>query len=308
MRKQILFLISLFMISIIQISAVSAAMYVEDYQKTYTSSAPSIATFVVQTLKYDPYPVNAGDWFDLWVKVQNVGQASAPNAEFELMPEYPFTSEENLVRAYGIIPGTINSYKSIQESDANQVIMKFRIKVADNAPVGENILKLQATTDASKGSRFTFNLPIEVGKTKTDFDVIMQDSSSTATSFAISNIGENTATAVTISIKPQENVKVSGSSSSIIGNLAAGDFTTVTFDIAPNSALKELVLQLAYTDAAGIRTTIEKIVPVDIKATVVNTGTTRTQTSSTSKYLYLGLGLALGMILLPVYKRFKKKK
>jgi len=308
--KKLLATVLLSMLVIVQIAAASAVMNEVDY--TLATANTQGTHFAVQTLKYEPYPVNAGEWFDLWVKVQNTGPNDAVDSKFEIEMAYPFSSTDSLVRNFGIIPGTATAfkYKSSGEASmqANQIIMKFRIKAADDAPEGTSIIKLKSAD--STGELIT-DLPIEIGKTKTSFDVVMQDSTSQGVSFAISNIGSNAATAVTISVPVQDNVKVTGTRSSIIGNLESGDYTTVSFQILPNNDVHELKLQIAYTDSAGIRNTVEKTVPVTLNTGFGQTSaaTIRTQRSSdNTKYLYLAGGFVLGMLVFIAIRKLRKKK
>ena len=305
------FLLSvLLLVMILQFNLVSADMQVVEYN--ITSGGQDNAQFQVQTLKYEPYPVNAGDWFDLWVKVQNIGVDDANDARFELLMDYPFSSNDTLVREYGLVPGTSTAFKHKQLGDkdiqANQVIMKFRVKVADNAPEGENLIKLQTSADGNEEFGLTtYSLPIEVAKTKTSFDIVMQDSTSQGTSFAIANVGDKDSTAVTFTIPEQDNVEVTGPSSSIIGNLEEGDFTTVTFKILPNKDLHELKIELAYTDSAGVRNVVTEMVPVSIDPTFGQ----QTQESggfSFSAILWLIIGAVLGIFGNYLYKKRKKKK
>jgi hypothetical protein len=310
----------------------SAQIYEVDYNKTL--SGPS-ANLVVQVLKYDPFPVNAGDWFDLWIKVQNVGQTEARNVKFQLQPEYPFSSDDN-DRSFGTIYGTLNAYKVDQTYDSSEVILKFRVKVADNAPVGTSNIKLNMISDSSLGNNgVATSLPITIGKTKTDFDVVWQSSSAQGSSFAISNTGSNAATAVTVKMIPPQGLRVSGADSSIIGNINAGDFTTVTFSLsAPNMTARtgnggnssrenysssnqasggnNVVIEISYTDSAGIRTTIDKNVTVNPSSLTSSSFGSRTtavsSASSSSKYLYVLIGIILGVIGVLVYQRVKKKK
>ena len=81
-------IIIIFVMSVLCFSFVSATSHTVNFSVN-SIMANTNARFVVQTLKYEPYPVAAGSWFDVWVKVQNVGQADAKNAEFELVPEFP---------------------------------------------------------------------------------------------------------------------------------------------------------------------------------------------------------------------------
>ncbi len=312
MRVQFLVaVLSVFIMSIFaQAFIASATMLETPVDNSYSSTTPLTPTFVVQTIKYDPYPVNPGQWFDLWVKVQNVGQDSAPDARFILIPEYPFTSNDTLVRDYGNLPGTSEAYKVDKTNDATTVILKYRIRVADNAPEGSNsTLKFATMTDKTQGSQVVQKLPVTVGKTKTDFDVVMQDSTAQGTSFAIANTGQNPATAVTFSVDAQTGVTVTGARSSILGNLATGDFTTVTFQIGSNPSLQEIKIRVDYTDIVGVRNSIVKVVPVSIasSASTIKTATKST-TSAYTAYLPYLIGLILGIILMVIYGKFRKKK
>jgi hypothetical protein len=66
---------------------------------------------------------------------------------------------------------------------------------------------------------------------KTTFDVVLQSSTSSTTTFAVVNTGANTASSVVVSIPRQLNYYTSGTSSSSIGNLDAGDYTLASFQL-----------------------------------------------------------------------------
>lgn len=70
----------------------------------------------------------------------------------------------------------------------------------------------------------------------TTFDVVLQTSTSTSTTFAIVNTGANTASSVVVSIPQQPNYSTSGSSSSSLGNLDAGDYTLASFQLTSTSS------------------------------------------------------------------------
>ncbi len=69
----------------------------------------------------------------------------------------------------------------------------------------------------------------------TNFDIVLEESSSSSTTFAIANIGANTASSVIVSIPDQPTFSVTGSSSVSLGNLDAGDYTLATFQISSTS-------------------------------------------------------------------------
>jgi hypothetical protein len=47
------------------------------------------------SLKYEPYPVNPGEYFDLWVSAQYVGNTGSAGITFTLNPSYPFSLDPN---------------------------------------------------------------------------------------------------------------------------------------------------------------------------------------------------------------------
>ena len=70
----------------------------------------------------------------------------------------------------------------------------------------------------------------------TDFDVSFSESSQGEISLSVANVGNNMAYAVKVSVPEQEGYKVSGSSSTIVGNLEKGDYTIASFNVASTQA------------------------------------------------------------------------
>ncbi|MEI6731481.1 MAG: hypothetical protein WCK90_02240 [archaeon] len=301
-------LVVLFIALIFSSVCASALMQEINYnvdQKTVTSSP----RFVVQTLKYEPYPVNSGDWFDLWVKVQNIGQDDAQNSEFKLILAYPFSSNDTLVRDYGLVPGAASALRSKQLSDpdvqANQVIMKFRVMVADNAPVGESIIQLQTTADKLSGQGNVYDLPIDIRKTKTDFEVVMQDITPQGTSFMITNAGDNKASSVTLAVKSDSGISLLGSRTVVVGDLDKGDFTVAHLNFVPLPETKSVTLELSYTDQYGARVTSEK--QVVIESPVSLSQICQNNTGTSTKWIYGIIGIILGAVLVLVLAAFNRK-
>ncbi|HWQ49672.1 MAG TPA: COG1361 S-layer family protein [Methanosarcina sp.] len=128
----------------------------------------------------------------------------------------------------------------------------------------------------------------------TNFDVSFSESSAGETSLSVANVGNNIAYAVKVSIPDQDEYKVSGSSSTIVGNLEKGDYTIASFNIAnaqggaggdtaendpgaapdslqagdnassPSMNSKPLKVQIEYTDAKGERMTVTKEVELEM--------------------------------------------
>jgi len=129
----------------------------------------------------------------------------------------------------------------------------------------------------------------------TDFDVSFSESSQGEVSLSVANVGNNIAYAVKVSVPEQEGYKVSGSSSTIVGNLEKGDYTIASFSVASTQAAggnagvppeapagnvkanaardnvtstsmnaNPLKVQIEYTDAKGERMTVDKEVKLDM--------------------------------------------
>jgi hypothetical protein len=132
----------------------------------------------------------------------------------------------------------------------------------------------------------------------TTFDVVLQTSTGTSTTFAIVNTGANTASSVVVSIPQQPGYTTSGASSASVGNLEAGDYTLASFQLTSTTSNSSqpfpsfnrtgmgggippdwnssggrdrfmnrsfsgltgnrLLMQIAYTDVFGVRQTVQK--------------------------------------------------
>jgi hypothetical protein len=83
--------------------------------------------------KYEPYPVEPGSYFDLWVNAQNIGSNDINAAEIKIIPSYPFSLDPTESDTH--VTGTL---KSGQEE-----VFKFKVRVDNKAVEGSNTLKLE---------------------------------------------------------------------------------------------------------------------------------------------------------------------
>jgi hypothetical protein len=208
----------------------------------------SAAHFVqIQQLKYEPYPVNPGEYFDLWIKVQYAGAALPQDTIFELKTEYPFSldSNEDPIRSYGGLNG-------------NSIVLNYKVRVDKNAVEGINELKLDYN---SMGNTYTKVFDIQVANAQTDFDLVVQESTGTEVSIAIANTGKNTANSLIVRIPEQDNFKVSGTNGQMVGNLASGDYSIVSFSLVSVGRVTGegiLAVEMDYTDNIGERRSVIK--------------------------------------------------
>lgn len=152
----------------------------------------------------------------------------------------------------------------------------------------------------------------------TTFDVVLQTSTSTSTTFAVVNTGANTASSVVVSIPKQIGYSTSGTSSASLGNLEAGDYTLASFQLSSTSSNmtaqlpafdrsstgntppyrnfsggrdmfmnqsfsgggSQLLVQIAYTDLFGVRQTIQKQVDLSSGSSSGFSSGTGTESSS----------------------------
>jgi uncharacterized repeat protein (TIGR01451 family) len=132
-----------------------------------------------------------------------------------------------------ILPIYSDNTKFIKYLDANQsVTVDYSIVVDVNANPGLYTLDISLNFE-------NYNFQPESIQTTaglfvggpTDFDVSYSESSQGQISLAVANVGNNMADAVKVSIPDQASYNVSGSPSTIVGNLQKGDYTIASFNV-----------------------------------------------------------------------------
>ncbi|MGD9780207.1 COG1361 S-layer family protein [Methanomethylovorans sp.] len=222
-----------------------------------------------------------------------------------------------------ILPVYSSNTKYIRYLAANQSVTVGYIVMADvNADPGlyQLDVTLQVEDYNSNVSTISTKAGMFVGG-GTDFDVAFSDNSDGELSFSVANIGNNEAYSVKVSIPEQDGYTVSGSSSSIVGNLEKGDYTIASFAIAkegvgnaqstPNGksstntseTSNELKVLIEYTDSAGQRNTVEKSVQISQDTTSANSNV-QTNSSSLSSIVYI---ILIAVALAGYVKYYKKR-
>jgi len=150
----------------------------------------------------------------------------------------------------------------------------------------------------------------------TDFDVVVSESSSGQTSLSVANTGNNPAYSVTVRIPEQRQFRVQDSNASIVGNLDKGDYTIVSFQITSTNASfathsNNLCVAIDYTDATGVRRTVEKAVPIQsmgMSSEGTQLNLNMRQQQSIWKNLTLIGTIALVILLIVGFIYYKKRK
>ncbi|AKB53968.1 MULTISPECIES: COG1361 S-layer family protein [Methanosarcina] len=196
-----------------------------------------------------------------------------------------------------VLPVYSDNTKHIKNLEAGQsVTVSYSVMADVNADPGLYTLNVNLSyEDANSNSKnIQTTAGLFVGGT-TDFDVSFSESSAGETSLSVANVGNNIAYAVKVSIPDQDGYKVSGSSSTIVGNLEKGDYTIASFDVSNSqggaggnttenspetppdssqdsangassnsmSSSNPLKVQIEYTDAKGERETVTKEVNIE---------------------------------------------
>jgi hypothetical protein len=194
-----------------------------------------------------------------------------------------------------ILPVYSDNTKYIKYLDAGESVTAVYSVMADvNADPGLYTLDIKLVLEDYDSNEQIINTTagVFVGG-ETDFDVAFSESDAGEISLSVANVGNNIAYSVKVSVPDQDNYKVSGSSSTIVGNLEKGDYTIASFDVASAQAAvgtegsagghgtakasaeggnltaasvegNPLKVQIEYTDAKGERITVDKEVELEI--------------------------------------------
>jgi hypothetical protein len=265
----------------------------------------------ISIVNQDPYPAEPGGYVDLMFKLENWGTDSASNVAVQLLPAYPFSLDPGVNDTVSI--GTINGF----QTDEKAAMVKYKVRVDKDAVDGTSEIKVLYTYDSGISVEKTFD--VSVSNPRTDFDVVVQDITSPSVTLAIANIGAHDGYAVIVGIPDQDAFRATGTSRTILGNLNAGDYTLATFQVIPMSqgsstGNRNLTVEISYTDALGIRRTVDKDVRLDMTPLATNRTFTRsgqgqfgTSSSSGNGLLYIGIGVA-GIAVIAAFFILRKRK
>lgn len=261
----------------------------------------------IKLVNQDPYPATPGSYVKVLFSISGLENPFCKGMSIKLEPEYPFS----------LNPGdtgikTMSGSTFIAGSVSNWNI-PFKLQIAPDAFEGDYKLKLtyRMDTDVNNDNYdLQQNFNVTITDAQTDFDTVIQGTSGTQMSLGIVNIGKNTANSLVVSIPTQENFRAIDINQQIVGNLAVGDYTIVSFNINPknipnvsktnpnvpstnqepiksftpfNQESKNLQIKIDYTDGIGKRRSVLKEMPVSGSLLSGNlTGRMQGQTKSTT--------------------------
>ncbi|MDD5162657.1 MAG: hypothetical protein PHD95_00430 [Candidatus ainarchaeum sp.] len=243
----------------------------------------------------NPRVINPGNQTDIVFTVKNLGGVPVTNLSFS------WSEASDL-----LLPLGSDNKKYVAILGANESTgISYTVAADPNITPGIYPVDVTITFNDSNGTRtITSNVGIIIGG-KTDFEISAEISSSNQLSISIANVGSNNAGAVVVKILDQSGIKVSGSSTSIIGNLNKGDYTIANFQllssgfgqVTQNSGTEQanqqqfppgsdanrfgsqarqgspssVAIEIDYTDTTGERQSVQKTISLSRE---VSTGTT----------------------------------
>jgi hypothetical protein len=281
----------------------------------------------IEIVNQDPTPAIPNSYVKLVFEVS--GLYNCDGFTVKLAPEYPFSLDPgyDTIQSISKTPSVVGGYKDTWN-------FAYKIRVADDALEGDYELKLFTTEGINTNLQSVSNIRsfnLSLIDSQTDFATVIQDSSGSQISLGIVNTGKNTANSLIVSIPTQENFRSSGTSEQIVGNLAAGDYTIVSFSISPKNSRNNsqnrqsgiennpqnqiLKIKMDYTDAIGKRRSVIK--EIDYNANQGNSTAIfrnfssqnrRDISSGISIWWYIISGIIIILIVLSfIYKKYKKK-
>jgi len=244
--------------------ALLAALLLASSASAYVGSSQSLNATL---LYYEPVPAEPGGVVDVFVQVTNTGGTSG-RISVEFVDTFPFSidSESDRVKTVPSIPS--------QES----FLVKYRVRIADNAPSGPNPIKIQYYTDTA--TRQTALLTIDV--LSSDVALVVENVRVTPETIIPGETGTITVTVrngarltitdgyLHLALNGLDIIPYGTTDQQPIAGIAGGTSRELRFGIIPGPNLEPGIYQVPlianFTDAQGTRRLIVQTIGLRIGA------------------------------------------
>ena len=152
----------------------------------------------VSLINQDPYPAIPNAYVKVVFQISGVSNPNCEGARFELIPNYPFSLDEN--NSLRVLEGNtwISDYK-------NEWMIPYQIKIDKDALDGNNSIDVRYNNGKSNpDSYYIKKFNIEIKDSRTTFDAVIQEISGNDVSIAIANTGKYAANSVVVRIPEQQ--------------------------------------------------------------------------------------------------------
>jgi hypothetical protein len=108
----------------------------------------------VTMVNQDPDPAEPGHYFDIRIKVENLGLDPLYKVQASFTPSFPFSMDPGAE-----IIQDVGNLEALQKDD-RAVILKYKIRVDENAVEGTNKIKFKIRSENSEVSTYEFDISI----------------------------------------------------------------------------------------------------------------------------------------------------
>jgi len=266
MRKRIIILtLTVFLISLLISQAYEETLPAGDDSKTSLIRQKRVAELYyydtggddpivkIASLKYEPYPVEPGSHFDLWLRLDNLGREEAKNVRVVFQPKGPFTIHGDVEKVIGKLGGR------------QSAVVKFEnIKVSYAAVEGENELKFKIVMGGGyELNALTSGITVEVRTVEPLFEITIDSEPEKIPQGGVANININLKNKDTSLLKdifveldlPDDLVPIGSTVLKKIQKISPGWEETLTYTITAlgdaTSKAHQIPLTVRYSDETG---------------------------------------------------------
>jgi len=266
----------------------------------FTNAAAGTHYINITLINQRPDPAEPGSLVELRFMVENWGADSADDVTMELLPSYPFSLEgEAAEQDIGTLQG--------RQTDAKAVIVKYKVRVADNAVEGSNEIQIRYKVKDIWYKPEPFSIDIETHDAIIAVESVttkpMAPGSRTPLEIKIKNLADSLLKDIKVSLELHTTKvttttvvtteypfsPIGSSNEKVIQSMEPGETQIVTFELAADpdaeSNVYKVPLTIAYSDE--LRTNYSKSVVIgivigDTPDLVVNLDDTTIKTGGTS--------------------------
>lgn len=244
---------------------VLTSAYEQNLTYAYDDYGPAVA---VSYYSYEPFPVEPGETFDVYIMLKNTGSEDTVDATCKIIDKTPFYSYGNKQINIGkLTPGF--EYR-----------MHFEIQVSGDALEGYKDLEIQCTDNPSLGSWLIKKIPIRIQYRYAILNImdvkttpeVLQIGKSGAISFKIVNNAESLIKDVLIEMAFDSSIApADGATVKKIRDISQGESADVSFNVitlpTTESGIYTVPLNISYTNNEGEQNSFSTLISVKIGET-----------------------------------------
>nr|MBI4156447.1 hypothetical protein [Candidatus Woesearchaeota archaeon] len=217
--------------------------------RTTGASYPSLD---VSGIKYEPFPVEPGESFDLWLRIKNRGNVDAKDVKVEFIESNTFSYAGKKILELNNIPST------------QEIVVKFEgLKVNENAIEGKNLIDFNIIQGGAYSDTKTARIGIEIRSVTPTFFIrvnsfpekIPQGSKGNIT-LTVTNLDKSILKDISVKMTlPKEIVPIGSTTERKINRLNPSEAQVLSFEVTPladaEAKAYKIELNLTYFDEIG---------------------------------------------------------